>query len=241
MKDVLFLQKLTELLDSQFCAAQDRMEGAGFNRLGTVKNDRRATAKIIRMSEQNMRAPLAEDNETRFLESLNQPVARDLGEAAHAATSTSRSRVSDGGIGWRSAFSPSMYRAMASLMFKRASASVSPWLAQPDKAGTKTENPPSGSGCKTTVHRWTIFSPPLPKAIDKLQIHSPLRGQHNTISLHGNLHQVTDFQAEPLPDLRRKGNLIILPDLRNHGVTSKLKYTMNLRTWRFLIIVSLPL
>ena len=139
MKDHFFLQKLPKFFNGQLCAAQDCMEGARFDRLGTVNDDRRATAKVIRMSEQNMGAPLPEDNETRFLESLNQTVAGNLREAAHAATSTSRSKISEGGTGWRSAFSPSMYRAMASLMLERASASVSPWLAQPDKAGTKTE------------------------------------------------------------------------------------------------------
>ena len=72
MKNRLLLQKLPKFFNGQLCAAQDCMEGARFDRLGTVNDDRRATAKVIRMSEQNMGAPLPEDNETCFLECLNQ-------------------------------------------------------------------------------------------------------------------------------------------------------------------------
>jgi|GEM_PF-6481447 len=155
------LQKLAEFLNSQLGTAQDGLRGTRLDRFGAMEDYCSAAGKILTVPEKDVGTPLPEEDEACFLESSNESVTGNVRQVAHAATSTSRSMTSEGGIGWRSALRPSRYRATASLMFARASASVSPWLAQPARAGTKTEKPPPTSGCNTTVNRRTIGSPPI--------------------------------------------------------------------------------
>ena len=54
----------------------------------------------------------------------------------------------------------SRYNPMASWIFLTVSSKVSPWEQQPGKAGTQTENPPSGSCWKMALYcrtRWLFL------------------------------------------------------------------------------------
>lgn len=168
------LQKTSQFFNSQLGATQNGLESSWLDGLGAVDNHRRAAREIFSVSQENVGTALSQGDETGFLKGSNEAMSRKLWQVAHAATSTSRRKTSDSGIGWRSAVNPSRYRAMASLMFTRASASVSPWLAHPGNAGAKTENPPSASGCNITVNRRTIGSPPFHR-IPQKNLDSPIK------------------------------------------------------------------
>lgn len=153
------LQKGQELLEGEPGAAQDGQEGARLDGPAAVHGDRAATLWVGLVPEEGVGALLTEDDEPGLLESPNHPVAGELRKTAHTVNSTSRIRTSvSGGTGSPSDLRLSKYSSTASRILAKASSTLSPWLAQPGKEGTKAEYPPSASFSKMT------FSLPLMEA-----------------------------------------------------------------------------
>lgn len=101
------LEQRSKLFGSQLSPSQDRAERTRLDWCRTMQDDRGPPREIVFMPHEDVRAPLTEHDEAGFLKGANEAVARNLGEVAHAATSTSRSMTSEAGIGWRSASNPS--------------------------------------------------------------------------------------------------------------------------------------
>lgn len=140
------LKKSEELIQAHFGSLQDRVKSAGFHRAARVERNTAASGEVRLMPQDAMGASLAQDNEAGALESSYDSVAGNLRQTAHTETSTSLIRISDSfGTGKPSDFRLSKYSSIASRIFARASSTVSPWLAQPGRAGTCTEYPPSVS------------------------------------------------------------------------------------------------
>ena len=151
-------QKFVKFLRRKAGAFKDGSKSAWFNRFGTMDRHDSAPVQISGVSQDSVAAALAPYDETGFFQRPDDSGSRDLrqGRLVQTVTSISSIRTSDSGRGILSSIRDCIYSFIASFAFLMHSSNVSPWVAHPGNAGTKTEYP-IVSGSNIILNRCNIF------------------------------------------------------------------------------------